>query len=93
LGKVLFEEEIQQKTLASVELMARSLLPTLRAEAERYLNEVDRLLVDFGQSYNPQSQDLPALLAAQHTKQYYHGLVSWCDQFLNAINQIRLEVE
>jgi hypothetical protein len=93
LGKVLFEEEIQQKTLASVELMARSLLPMLRAESERYLNEVDRLLIDCEQSYNPQSQDLPALLAAQHTKQYYHGLVSWCDQFLNAINQIRLEVE
>ncbi len=93
LGKALFAEEIKQKTLASIEQAVLHLLPTLRAETERYIEEVDLLLFNFEQLHQEQFLTSSALRAAQQTEQYYCGLVSWCKEFLMTINDLQQAIE
>ena len=92
LGQTLFGVDVKQKTLESVEQAARSILQTITAQAEQYIDRVDQLLIDFGKSYNSNPQPSPSLQAAQKTERYYSALVSWCDEFQNTINNIKREV-
>jgi len=92
VGKAFFGIDVKKQTLELVEQTARGLLPILRAEAEKYFDEVDKLLVDFGESNQPKTQSSPSLITAQQNEQYYSNLVHWCNEFQNVINELKRKV-
>ena len=88
----LFGTDIEEKTLELVTETANELRPVITVEAEEYIDRVERLLVDFEESHQYSFQPSSSLRAAQQTERYYSELLSWCEDFENAINDIKNEV-
>jgi hypothetical protein len=92
VGKNFFGTDVKKKTLETVEQVARTQLPSLRIEAENYIDGVTKQLIEFEQSNQPKIQPSSILITAQQVEQYYSDLVHWCRSFQDEINQIKKEI-
>lgn len=92
LGKNLFGVDPKKKTLESIEQTVRSLLPTLKAESEQYLNKIEILLSDYGKLNKANIKPSDQIQKNKQIERYYTDLVNWCNDFQNSINKIKKEV-
>lgn len=92
LGEHLFRVEPERETLKAVERVAGAVVPQLTAEAEAYLNRVERLLTDADEYYEKWMRFSPRVDAARQTESYFQGLVTWCSEFLREVRNITNEL-
>ena len=91
LGKKL-GVDVKKKTLESVEKAARNLLSPLNSEANKYIDTIDKLLINYGESNIPKNRFSNQFYSSQKTEQYYSQLVDWCNKFKQTITQIKAEL-
>lgn len=87
-----FEEDAKNKAIDSIKQTSRGMLAILYASASQYIDDVDRLLASYGDSYIPSISNLD-YQTAQQLLQDYSVLVDWCDQFQREINNIRGKIK
>jgi hypothetical protein len=79
--KSLFTTDARQKLLETVRQGALEILPTLRREAETYLEQMEALTRRFGQTHQPSLEPSASLQAARQIEEYYRGLDQWATDF------------
>ncbi len=85
IGKNVFGMDAERETLKRVERVARGVVPSLQAEAERYLEKVDALLAEADRFYSGWTRTTPPVAAAQEVERRYGALLQWCDAFLHEV--------
>ena len=85
IGKNVFGVDAELETLKRVEHVARGVLPSLQAEAERYLDQVAGLLAEADRFYGEWRRTGPRVAAAEEFERTYRGIVQWCDDFLQQV--------
>mgnify|MGYP001269081858 CR=1 FL=1 len=88
IGKNVFGIDAERETLKRVEGVARGVLPSLQAEAERYVEKVDALLTEADAFYSKWTRTAPRVAAAQEVEHRYGDLVRWCEEFLQEVRAI-----
>lgn len=92
VGKALFGVDIKQKTLDLVEQTAREMVQTMTSQAEKYIDLIEELLVEYAKSKYPYIQPSRILEETRQLQDYYNYLIIWCKEFQNGINKIKQEV-
>lgn len=77
--------EVRQQILHEADTTVRLLLPLLRSESHRYLDEVRAALEQFSGPPDTAVPELQALAAAQETTRSYRDLAAWCAAFAAAL--------
>jgi hypothetical protein len=88
IGKNVFGIDAERETLKRVEGIARGVVPSLQAEAERYVEKVDALLAEADAFYGEWTRTAPRVAAAQEVERRYDDLVRWCEEFLQEVRAV-----
>jgi len=89
LTKSLLTDDARQKLLETVRQGALKILPALRSEAETYLEQMEGAVRRFGQTHQPDTEPSASLRAARQIEEYYRGLVTWANEFQQALDTVK----
>ncbi|HLV98095.1 MAG TPA: dynamin family protein [Ktedonobacterales bacterium] len=89
ITKSLLTDDARQKLLGTVRQAALEILPALRSEAESYLEQMEALVRRFGRAHQPDTEPSASLWAARQIEEYYRGLVTWANDFQQALDTVK----
>ncbi len=89
ITKSLLTDDARQRLLETVRQAALEMLPTLRSEAESYLEQMEASVQRFGRTRQPNAEPSASLRAARQIEEYYRGLVAWANEFQQALDAVK----
>lgn len=89
LAKNLFDVDVERETLRRVEVLAGGMVPSLQAEAGRYIDRVDQLLEEADGYFRDWRRGSPRVTAAEDRDRAYAQLAAWVDRFLAEVEAIK----
>jgi hypothetical protein len=85
-------DEQRQRRLVAAEQTARQLVPSLREEAEIYIQKIDRLLVEYEETHQPKQVAPPEAALTRQSEQNYSHFLKWCVEFQAAVANLQKQL-